>query len=157
MIQHPLPKQTYNLVLISYAAALFWSPKEEQWMTVGNYTSYLSQLIYNCQIMVLAHALAVYADDPNARLWDVILAIRDQWMLNDTKSPVAKLLGNRLLGFWMAHTEVPPAQLQWHHDEQTLTFQDMVFSLTDLHTVIWRSLAAAQQIFEQELCLSGPG
>jgi hypothetical protein len=30
VIQHPLPKQTYDSVLISYTTALFWSPKEER-------------------------------------------------------------------------------------------------------------------------------
>jgi hypothetical protein len=106
VIQHLLPKRTYDLVLIFYAAALFWSPKEERWMMVSNYTSYLSQLIYDCQIMVLAHALAACMDDPDAYLWDVILPIRDQWLLNDTEGLVAELLGNRLLGFQMAHTEM---------------------------------------------------
>jgi hypothetical protein len=32
--------------------------------------------------------------------------------------------------------EVLPAQLWWHRDKQTLTFQDMMFSLMDLYTVI---------------------
>jgi hypothetical protein len=42
---------------------------------VSNYILYLSQLIYNCQIIVLVHALAACADDPDAYLQDVILPI----------------------------------------------------------------------------------
>jgi hypothetical protein len=78
-------------------------------MMVGNYTSILSQLIYDCQMVVLAQVLAETANQPEVDIGAMIMDIRDQWLLNDTDGPVAELLENRLLGFHIGKTEVPPA------------------------------------------------
>jgi hypothetical protein len=124
-------------------------------MMVGNYTSILSQLIYDCQMVVLAQVLAETANQPEVDIGAMIVDIRDQWLLNDTDGPVAELLENRLLGFHIGKTEVPPAQLRWHADGKTLVWSEVIFHLSDLHHIIFKGLATAQQLFEEELCLSG--
>lgn len=152
IIQHALPRRAFDSVLVSFAAVLFWSPQSRRWLTLAQYTTYLSQLIYDCQMMVLAHCLT---QRPEEDLGTTLVQIRDQWLLNDTAGPVAELLENRLLGFHIGRTEVPPAQVRWYRDGQTVIYQDVTLHLTDLHTIIWRGLQEAQTIFVNELCLSG--
>jgi hypothetical protein len=36
-----------------------------------------------------------------------------------------------------------------------LIWSEMIFHLSDLHYIIFKGLATAQQLFEEELCLSG--
>ncbi|KAJ6126060.1 hypothetical protein N7471_010553 [Penicillium samsonianum] len=140
IIRHAVPRRAFDSVLVSFAAVLFWSPQSRRWLTLAQYTTYLSQLIYDCQMMVLAHSLAQAAED---NLGVTLVEIRDQWLLNDTAGPVAELLENRLLGFHIGRTEVPPAQVRWYQDGQTAIYQDVTLHLTDLHTIIWRGLQGA--------------
>ena len=112
IIQQPLPSQAFDSILVSFAALLFWSPNQKQWMIVGNYTSYLSQLIYSCQIWTLALSILEHQHHPELDLSSIIIGHRDRWLLNDTTGPVAELLENRLYGFQIGMTEVPPAQVR---------------------------------------------
>jgi hypothetical protein len=70
--------------------------------------------------VVLAQVLAETGDNQDADISAMIVEIRDQWLLNDTEGPVVELLENRLLSFRISKTEVPPAQLRWHTDRETL-------------------------------------
>jgi hypothetical protein len=106
-------------------------------------------------MVVLAQVLAETADQPEADVSAMIIDIQDQWLLNDTNSPVAELLENWLLGFCIGQTEVPPAQLQWHVDGEMLVWSEVIFHLSNLHNIIFKGLSTAQRIFEEELCLSG--
>ncbi|EED11930.1 DNA helicase hus2, putative [Talaromyces stipitatus ATCC 10500] len=121
-----------------------------------NYTSFLSQLIYNCQIWILALSILEQQNHPTQDLGDIIIRHRDRWLLNDTKGPVAELLENRLYAFRIAMSEVPPAQVRWDREGQVITFQDVSLSLLELSRLIREGISTAQAIFEQELCLSGP-
>jgi hypothetical protein len=47
-------------------------------MMVRNYTSILSQLIYDCQMVVLAQVLAETANQPEVDIGAMIVDIRDQ-------------------------------------------------------------------------------
>jgi hypothetical protein len=125
-------------------------------MPIGNYTSILSQLIYDCQMVVLAKVLEMAGNNKNADIGAMIVDIRDQWLLNDTEGPVEELLENRLLGFHIAWTEVPPAQIRWDAIGEELVWQDLRFHLRDLHRIIFKGIAEARQIFEEELCQSCP-
>ncbi|KAJ5117450.1 DNA helicase recq5 [Penicillium atrosanguineum] len=155
IIQHSVRYRKFDSVLVSYAAVRFWSYKQGAWMLIGNYTSILSQLIYDCQMVVLAKVLAKTGNDRDTDIGAMIVDIRDQWLLNDTEGPVVELLENRLLGFRIGQTEVPPAQLRWHADGETLVWSDVIFHLSDLHRIIFEGITEARRIFDQELCLSG--
>ncbi|KAL2835675.1 hypothetical protein BJX68DRAFT_273726 [Aspergillus pseudodeflectus] len=60
----------------------------------------------------------------------------DHAMLAFCMGPVRELLDNRLLAFHIAKSEVPPAQLRWHPDGETLVWSDVIFHLEDLPTII---------------------
>jgi hypothetical protein len=53
LICHRVKERAFNSVIVSFAAALDWHPSSKTWMPIGNYTSYLSHLIYNCQMLIL--------------------------------------------------------------------------------------------------------
>jgi hypothetical protein len=156
IIQQSIASRAFDSILVSFAALLFWNPAKKQWMMVGNYTSFLSQLIYDCQIWVLALSILEHQYHPALDLGDIIVGHRDRWLLNDTKGPVAELLENRLYGFRIATTEVPPAQVRWDREGQVITFQDVSLSLSELSRLIQEGISEAEAIFGRELCLSGP-
>ncbi|KAL2843525.1 hypothetical protein BJX68DRAFT_270023 [Aspergillus pseudodeflectus] len=120
IIQYPLPYRVFDSVLVLYAVVRFWSTSEASWLAIGNYSSILSQLIYDCQLMVLAHVIQELGKDAQGQVRDHIITIWDEWLLNDTQGPVRELLDNRLLAFHIAKSEVPPAQLRWHPNGETL-------------------------------------
>ena len=72
--------------------------------------------------------------------------IRDKWLLNDTPGPIAELLENRLLRMKIGREEVALAQIRRHQDRQTLVYQNIIFPIQDLHTII-HSLAEARRLF----------
>ncbi|KAJ5117434.1 telomere-associated RecQ helicase [Penicillium atrosanguineum] len=155
IVQHLVPRRKFDSVLVSYATVWFWSPTQGAWCVIGNYTSILSQLIYDCQMMILASVLAETVEGRDAEMSARIVTIRDEWLLNDTDGPLSELLENRLLGFRISQTEVPPAQIRWHADGQTLVWSDVIFYLSDIHEIIFQRIAEARRILEVELCLSG--
>ena len=62
------------------------------------------------------------------RLWPT----SNTWLLSDCAGPMAELLGIRLLAMKIGRTDVKEAQVFWHQDGLTLTFEDIVFSRHDL-------------------------
>ncbi|KAJ5117445.1 DNA helicase [Penicillium atrosanguineum] len=106
-------------------------------------------------MVILASVLAETVEGRDAEMSAIIIAIRDEWLLNDTDGPLSELLENRLLGFRISQTEVPPAQIRWHADGQTLVWSDVIFHLSDIREIIFQRIAEARRMLEIELCLSG--
>lgn len=95
-------------------------------------------------MVVLTQVLAETADQLEADVGVMIVNIQDQQLLNDTNGPVAELLENQLLGFYIGQTEVLLAQLWWHVDGKMLVWSEVIFHLSDLHHIIFKGLTTAQ-------------
>nr|POE59393.1 hypothetical protein CFP56_24662 [Quercus suber] len=119
---------------------------------INNYTSLLSQLIYDSQLIVLLHCLHLVDRGQAKGLTSCLTSIRDQWLLNDTPGPVAELSGTRLLGFKIGRATVNQAQVHWHADEQTIVYQDVQLHMSQLRALVAHELQAAQAILQQYLC-----
>lgn len=61
-------------------------------MKIGYYISYLSQLIYNSQLIVLQHCLDALNAGKVEDLSGHLVSVRDQWLLNDTPGLIGELL-----------------------------------------------------------------
>ncbi|KAJ5465248.1 uncharacterized protein N7458_000934 [Penicillium daleae] len=109
IIQHSVRHCKFDSVFMSYAAVRFWSHKQGARMLM----------------VVLAQVVAEAEDDRDTDTGAMIVDIRDQWLLNDTEGPVVELQENRLPGFRIGETGVPPAQLRWHADGETLLIPRM--------------------------------
>jgi hypothetical protein len=70
IIQHPLPYHVFDSMLVSYAAVYFWSTSKASWLAIRNYLSILSQLIYDCQLLVLAHVNQELGEDAQGNIRD---------------------------------------------------------------------------------------
>jgi hypothetical protein len=155
IIQHSVTGCRSDSVLLSYAAARFWNHRQCTWMLIGNYASILSQLIYDCQMVVLAQVLAMAEDNPGADIGAMIVDIRDQWLLDDTRGPVTELLYDWQYGSEICQTEDPRAQIRWYENEERVVWPEVSFHLSDLHRIVFEGIAEARQIFDEELCLNG--
>ena len=48
LIRHPLERRAFDSAMVSFAAMLAWDTAKKTWKDVNNYTSFLSQIIYDC-------------------------------------------------------------------------------------------------------------
>lgn len=78
------------------------------------------------------------------------------WILSDSRGPVGTLNDWRLYVMRVGASTVPPALIVWDDDGQTLTYGDVRYGISDLSQEIVFCLQAAQEIFQNELCLGFP-
>jgi len=116
LIQQRLEKRAFDSAMVSFAAISAWDSTKQTWREVNNYTSHLSQIIYDCQLLVLQQCIQLIDTSQAQDLTSCIVDIRDKWLLNDTPGPVAELSGTRLLGFEIGRNTVNQAQVRWHAD-----------------------------------------
>jgi len=136
--------------LVSFAAVMAWDGARGTWHEVRDHTSVLSQLVYCCQAVVLAHC--VRAPDSGVDLTGRIVEMRDLWLRNDTPGPVTELNGNRLLGMGMARKEVGLPQLRWSDDGQVVAFQDVQIHMDEIGELMGWAARKARATFEDDLC-----
>jgi hypothetical protein len=76
----------------------------------------LSHMIYVIQLIMLGYCLQVYREQPietPAQNFTVILKTNCQdWVLNDSKEPMAEILRLRLLAIYVAGETVRQAQIR---------------------------------------------
>jgi len=153
LIQHRLERRSFDSAIVSFAAVLAWDAGQRSWMKVGNYTKYLSQLIYDSQLLVLLHCLQQPAVQSGEEpLTDHLVAVRDRWLLNDTPGPVAELLGTRLLGLEIARNTVNQAQVRWQSDGETIIYADIQLGMDQLRGLIRSQLDMAEAVLLRDLC-----
>ena len=152
LIQHPLERRAFDSAIVSFAAVLAWDTAKKTWKDVNNYTSFLSQIIYNCQLIVLLHCLDLVDRRRAGTLTSCLKEERDRWLLNDTTGPVAELSANRLLGFTIGKAMVNQAQVRWHADQETIVFQEVQLHMDQLKELVVYELKGATAILEKDLC-----
>ena len=152
LIQQPLPERTFDSAIISFAAVLAWDADQQAWMKISNYSSYLSCLIYDCQLFAVQHCLNAFDHGLIDDLTQCISSFCRKWILNDSQGPVAELLSFRLLAFAIGKTTVNQAQIRWHEDGETLVYNDLRYSLSDLRSEIRHSIESARRIMKEDLC-----
>ncbi|KAK3064884.1 hypothetical protein LTS18_003047, partial [Coniosporium uncinatum] len=157
LIQHHLSNRAFDSVMVSFAAMLAWDSTRKTWRDVNNYTSYLSQLIYDCQIVVLLRCLELTDGDEDRTMTSCIVGIRDKRLLNDTPGPVSELSGTRLLGFEIGRNTVNQAQVRWHSDGKTVVYKEVQFTMEQLQDLVAKEVETATSIFEQDLCFGMEG
>ncbi len=121
-------------------------------MKVGNYISYLSQLIYNSQLIVLQHCLNHVEADRSVNMSGCIVEMRDCWLLNDSPGPVSELHSFCLLGSLIAKNTVNQVQVHWYEEEDMLAYNEIWFAISDLLKLMQAETEAALHILEQDLC-----
>jgi len=157
LIQQHLLDRVFDSAMVSFAAMLAWDSTKQTWRDVNNYTPYLSQLIYDCQIVVLSYCLDLIGSGGARSMTRCIVSIRDEWLLNDTAGPVAELSGYRLLGFEIGRDTVNQAQMRWHGDENTIVYKDVQLTMDQVKELVAKELHAARDILERDLCFGMEG
>ena len=73
LIQQCLPEQVFNSSMIFFIIILTWDVDINSWMKISNYISYLLQLIYDSQLMILQHYLDCVETDESADISSCII------------------------------------------------------------------------------------
>jgi superfamily II DNA helicase RecQ len=149
--------QTYDSAIVSFCAVkasiLNHEDQSITWKFEGEIGGMLSKLIYCCQLIILQKAHHLVQEEVFTGLGDALHQLCEQWILNNSYSPVSTLNDWRLYCMKIGSSTVPPAPLIWDEDGQTLTFRDIRYSVPDLGQEIAFCLQEAHEIFTQELCL----
>jgi hypothetical protein len=152
LIQQPLERRAFDSAMVSFAAMLAWDSAKKTWMDVNNYTSFLSQIIFDSQLLVLLYCLDLVDNGGASSLTRCLREERDKWLLNDTSGPIAELSASRLLGFAIGKATVKQAQVRWHADEKTIVFQEVQLHMDQLEELVVHELKEARAVLEQDLC-----
>ena len=152
LIQQRLGGRAFDSPILSFAAVLAWDTKQNTWERVGDYTSYLSQLIYDFQLLALQHCLGLIDRGEAQDLTGCLVAFRDEWLLNDTAGPVGELLSIRLLGMAVARNTVEGAQVRWHADGETIVYKTIRLSMQDVRELVRHEVDMATAVFRRDLC-----
>jgi hypothetical protein len=78
LLQHELEERVFDSALILWLAVLAWDAELNTWMRIGNYTSYLSQIIYGCRLLLLQHCLITVEEDSSKRFTQVLIDFWNQ-------------------------------------------------------------------------------
>jgi hypothetical protein len=153
LLQHRLPEREFDSAIVSFAAVLAWDAVAQAWKLMSSYSSLLSHLVYDCQLIALQHcAYDASVSQPPRDLTASLVAFRDSWLLNDTPGPVGWLLGTRLLAMDIANSTVEAAQLRWEADDTVVVYKDIRLPMLAISGLLRHELAVATDIFARELC-----
>ena len=156
LIQHPLRNATFDSPLLAFCAVLAWSPSTGSWMKINNYSSFLSHLVYDAQLLTLLYCRDLVTQTVFPTIGEAILAQRDRWLSNTSRGPLGEVNSWRLYALAVGRDTVNPAQLRWYEDGVTLAYNDIIYQVSYLHDEIDFCLQEAQRIFLEDLCLSLP-
>jgi superfamily II DNA helicase RecQ len=157
LIQHQLVDSSFDNAILSFCAVLAWDSSRKAWRKdLGNYSSYLSQLIYVCQVLILLQCYRLVEDGQSRSLSAAIVAQRDEWLQNTSRGPVGDLQAWRLYARSVANTSVGIAQVRWYQDGLTLAYQDISYRVSYLHDEMVFCMHEARRIFQHDLTLNLP-
>jgi hypothetical protein len=157
LIQHQLDNSSFDSAMLSFCAVLAWNSSKKAWRTdVGNYSSYLSQLIYVCQLLILLHCDELRDGGHHSTLSEAIIAQRDLWLQNTSRGPVGDMQAWRLYARSVASDTVGIAQIRWYQDGLTLAYRDITYKVPYLHDETKYCLDEARRIFMQDLAFDLP-
>lgn len=141
---------------MSYCAVAAWDEGENTWRKEDQCGSTLSQLIYCCQIIILAHAHELVRCGQHRNVSHALNPLCAAWIVNDEKTPVSDMNRLRLYAMTVSRNTVNPAQVRWHRDGETLNYAGITYEIKFLAQEITFYLDHARTIFERDLCLGLP-
>jgi hypothetical protein len=78
LLQHRLPEREFDSAIVSFAAVLAWDTVAQTWKLMSSYSSLLSHLIYDCQLIALQYCMYdVSISQPPRDLTISLTAFRD--------------------------------------------------------------------------------
>ena len=152
LIQQCLPEQVFNSSMIFFTTILAWDVGTNSWMKISNYISYLSQLIYDSQLMILQHYLDCVETDEFTDMSSCIIKMWDHWLLNNSLSPIRELHFFCLLSSVITKNIINQVQVHWYEGEDTLVYNEIQFTLSDLAKLMQVKTETAEHILKQNLC-----
>ena len=152
LIQQCLSEQVFNSSMIFFITILAWDVDINSWMKISNYISYLLQLIYDSQLMILQHYLDCVETGESTDMSDCIVKMQNHWLLNDSSGPMKKLHFFCLLDSAIMKNTINQVQVHWYEKEDTLVYNEIQFTLSDLAKLMQTKTETAEHILKQNLC-----
>jgi hypothetical protein len=152
LVRHRLYHRAFDSAIVSFMAITAWDWQHNTWMPIGDYTSYMSQITYDVQLLVLQSCIEATEKDNSADFTELLVDFRDQWLLNDTKGPMCEILSLRLHAGRIAKTTVQTAQIRWKSDNETIIYKDIELPMQSIRDLVQHQLALATATFKRDLC-----
>jgi hypothetical protein len=91
LVEHRTPKGGFDSAILSYYAVVCRAGNGGGWLPEGRCSSIFSQLIYCCQLIILAKARQQVAQGDHEDVDDALQVLCPRWIVNDSKGPVNDL------------------------------------------------------------------
>ncbi|ERF71905.1 hypothetical protein EPUS_09389 [Endocarpon pusillum Z07020] len=152
LVQHPISTTGTQTAILSYCAIAAWDESENTWRKEDQCGSTLSQLIYCCQIIILAHAHELVRCGQHENVSNALKPLCAAWIVNDEKTPVSDMNRLRLYAMTVSRNTVNPED----PNKETLNYAGITYEIKFLAQEITFYLDHTRTIFERDLCLGLP-
>lgn len=154
LLLHPTQSDSFHSAMFSFCAAISWSSQHQVWKDETQSGSLLSQMIYCCQLVIIAHSRRESATDTD--FVHQISEICRQWAHHDSFGPLSDMLRLRLYAMSVSRQVVRVAPIRWRNDGETLMYQDITYRISDLAREMTFALRHARDILHRDLCFGLP-
>lgn len=154
LIQHRTTESGFHSAVMSFCAVISWNSTTGTWLGENQSASLLSQLVYCCQLIILAESHRLSLEGQYEDRASALEKLCSQWLWNTSKGPVSDMLRLRLYAMKVASTTVHAAQIRWRSDGETLVYRDLTYRISDLSTELNCYLEHAKLIFHRDLCFN---
>lgn len=166
LICHEFGGYRYRSALLSFAALQSIETKTGAWRPAGNFSSFLSGLIWAAQLVIFCASVGYSRsggdvdddddddEDEGRAAADVLRNINGhcrKYMRPDTETPMGEILGWRLLCRAVGREEISPRQATWDEDEQGLTYGDVHLRMDHVRELFSSEVERARRLLYGEL------
>jgi superfamily II DNA helicase RecQ len=150
-IRHPLEFNPFDSGLVSFAAMLSLNNKTGNFLTVNDYTSYLSQITYCVQLCILRHCLK---QKELGLVESMKVYLQEQcelWMCAGSESPMGELQSDRLYGMAIGKNEISRNVAIWTADGERVTYGSTTIGMDEIKKFFAAEVEKAQSLLYDEL------
>lgn len=127
LICHNTGARRYRSPLLSFCAMLTIRPTDLCWTEPGDFSSYLSAMIWVVQLLIFYDSARRELQGEGATI-QLVRRCCDKYLQQTNETPMGEILRWRLLLFRVSKDNVKTRQATWDESEQVLTYED-----TELH------------------------
>lgn len=155
LITHDTGSQPFSSALLSFAAMHALEAKSGAWQPAGNFSSFLSGLIWVAQLIIFRSAVDDYQSD--AEVLATIKGSIAAYMQPDKETVFGEVLNWRLLCMQIAREEIGPQQAYWDEDMRGVTYKAVHLRLDQVHSLFAHQMRRARHLLFSELMFGAHG
>ena len=160
LISHDFQGSRYRSALLSFCSMYSMKPHTLTWREPGNFSSFLSGIIWAVQLIIFYVCVrggdddVDAGDDAESSALARIEACCYKVLRPDTETPMGEILGWRLLLTAISKQAVGTHQATWDEDEKIVTYRDIDLHMDHIQQLLQHEFGRAKRLLYDELMFS---